>query len=41
MIVAGEIKGKGLFAPEMLPAEKYVARLSGKKLEVKEQLKYL
>ncbi len=41
MIVAGEIKGKGLFAPEMLPAEKYVARLSGKNLEVKEQLKYL
>jgi saccharopine dehydrogenase (NAD+, L-lysine-forming) len=41
MIVAGEIKGKGLFAPEMLPAEKYVARLPGKNLEVKEQLKYL
>lgn len=41
MIVAGEIKGKGLFAPEMLPAEKYVARMSGKNLEVKEQLKYL
>jgi len=41
MIIAGEVRGKGLFAPEMIPAEKYVARLPEKGLEVKEQLSYL
>lgn len=41
MIIAGEVSGKGLFAPEMIPAEKYVARLPEKGLEVKEQLSYL
>ena len=41
MIIEGEVKGPGLFAPEMLPAEKYVARLPAKKLEVKEQLEFL
>ncbi len=38
MLVAGELKGSGLFVPEMLPIGKYIHRMKGKALEVHEEL---
>jgi len=38
MLVAGEVKGSGLFVPEMLPIEKYIHRMKGKSLVVNEEL---
>ena len=41
LILSGSVKGKHLYAPEMLPAEECVAMLPKKGLEVKEEFSYL
>lgn len=41
LVISGEIVEKGLYAPEMLPAETYIARLPSKGLEVKEEMVFL
>ena len=38
MIIAGELKDKGLLVPEQLPAEKFIERLPGKKIHVKSEV---
>lgn len=38
LLIEGEVKGKGFFVPEQLPAEKLIAKLPPKGLEVKEQI---
>lgn len=38
MLIEGEVEGKGLHVPEQLPAEKFVARLPEKGLEVKQEI---
>ena len=39
LLIDGEIKSKGYLVPEQLPAEKLIARLPGKGLEVKKEIK--
>jgi saccharopine dehydrogenase-like NADP-dependent oxidoreductase len=41
LLLEGEVKGKGLFVPEQLPAKKFIDRLPGKGLEVKQEIKAL
>jgi len=38
MLIDGEVKEKGYLVPEQLPAEKFLARLPGKEIYVKEQI---
>jgi len=38
MVIEGEVKQKGLVVPEQLPAEKFIARLRAKGLEVREEM---
>jgi saccharopine dehydrogenase (NAD+, L-lysine-forming) len=38
LLIEGEIKEKGFFVPEQLPAEKLIAKLPGKGLEVQRQI---
>jgi len=41
MLISGMVKGKGMFAGELLPAEEYVSLLPEKGLKVREELLYL
>ena len=38
MVIDGEVKERGLLVPEQLPAEKFIARLPSKGLEVKQEI---
>jgi saccharopine dehydrogenase-like NADP-dependent oxidoreductase len=39
MVLEGEVRGKGLFAPEQLSAEKFLSRVASKGLDVKEEIR--
>jgi len=38
MLIEGDVKDRGLLVPEQLPAEKFIARLHGKEIFVKESI---
>ena len=40
MIISGEVRQKGLLAPEQLPAENFIKRMRAKGLDVHEELKW-
>lgn len=41
LLISGDVKGKGLIVPEMLPVEKFVKKLPEKALEVKQEITQL